>query len=69
MSGPPFFPDSFCSALAGQSVSTVARNGTWSAQLDPPPAGRVLLDLPVNQERTELTAAEAIERFLPVQEN
>lgn len=30
-------------------------------------AGRVLLDLPVQQERTELTAAEAIERFLPVQ--
>jgi len=33
------------------------------------PVGRVLLDMPVNQERTELTAAEAIERFLPVQEN
>jgi hypothetical protein len=28
-------------------------------------AGRALLDLPVKQERTELTAADAIERFLP----
>lgn len=32
-------------------------------------AGRVLLDMPVNQERTELTAADAIERFLPGQGN
>lgn len=30
-------------------------------------AGRVLLDLPVKQERTELTVADAIERFLPRQ--
>jgi len=33
------------------------------------PIGRAILDLPVKQERTELTAAEAIERFLPVQAN
>lgn len=32
-------------------------------------AGRVLLDMPVGQERTELTAADAIERFLPGQGN
>lgn len=33
------------------------------------PAGRVLLDLPVKQTRTELTVADAIERFLPAQAN
>jgi hypothetical protein len=32
-------------------------------------AGRVLLDMPVKQERTELNAADAIERFLPGQGN